>query len=176
VSTTARIMILGLGNAWRGDDGVGPYVAGALAGLASPEVSVLASVPDALSLIDAWQGAQQVYVIDAVQSGAREGDIVRLDALRDPLPTASAYSSHGLGLPEAVALARQLRRLPDRLTLIGIEAHCLAPGQTLCAAVREAGDKVLEQLRRECFNVGSRSRDELPRCSPPNPNGEHPHA
>lgn len=170
------ILIIGLGNPWRGDDGVGPHVARALAGLSRPGVSVQNAAQDALSLIQAWQGVQQVYVIDAVQAGAKEGAILRLDALHDPLPTVGAYSSHGLGLAEAVALARQLHRLPGRLTLIGIEAHCFAPGEGLCAAVREAEDKVLDELRRECFNVDSCRRDEPPRHAPPTPNGEPPHA
>lgn len=170
------LLIIGLGNPWRGDDGVGPHVAQALSRLSRPDVRVQCAAQDALSLIQSWEGAQRVYAIDAVQTGQREGSILRLDALRAPLPTASAYSSHGLGLAEAVALARQLHRLPDHLTLIGIEAHCLAPGQGLCAAVREAGDKVLEDLRRECFNVDSRSRDEPDRLAPPIPTGEPPHA
>jgi hydrogenase maturation protease len=166
-------LIIGLGNPWRGDDGVGPHVAQALSPLARPDARVLCAAQDALSMIQAWQGAQRVYLIDALQTGQSEGHILRLDALRAPLPTASAYSSHGLGLAEAVALARQLRRLPDRLTLIGIEAHCFAPGQGLCAAVRESGDKVLDELRRECFNVDSGSHDEPP---PPTPTGDHSHA
>jgi hydrogenase maturation protease len=166
-------LIIGLGNPWRGDDGVGPHVARALSGLSRPDGGVQCAAQDALSLIQSWQGARHVYVVDAVQTGQREGTLLRLDALRDPLPTASAYSSHGLGLAEAVALARQLHRLPERLTLMGIEARCFAPGQALCAAVRQAGEQVLESLRRECFNVDSGSRDEPP---PPTPTGDHSHA
>ena len=71
------------------------------------------------ALMDAWEGAETVWLVDAVSSGAQAGAVHRVDASEEELPARLfRASTHHFGLAEAVELARALGRLPrarDRL-------------------------------------------------------------
>jgi hydrogenase maturation protease len=140
-------VIVGVGNDWRGDDAVGLVAARRLRS-ALPDVRVLELDGDPASLLDAWAGAHEAIVIDAVRSGAPPGTIHRLDVASEPLPAGlRAGSTHGLGLAEAVALGRTLDRLPARLELIGIEVGGLDTGTSLTPAVARAVETLCGELR-----------------------------
>ena len=131
-------LIVGVGNDWRGDDGAGLEVARRLRGVEA--------VGDPAALLDAWDGADHVIVVDAVRSGAAPGTIHRLDP--DCLPAAAALrSTHGAGLAEAIELGRALDRLPARLELYGIEGGCFEPGSGLTPAVVSAVEALCGELR-----------------------------
>lgn len=128
-----RTMVIGVGNAMRGDDGVGRVVAGEVA---KGGVEVLLSDGDPGALIEAWDGADGVVVVDAMSSGRCAGEVVVFDASSTPLPAGMRLgSSHHLGVAEAVELARALERLPPRVVLVGIEGASFDPGSGLSPAV-----------------------------------------
>ena len=103
-----------------------------------------------VSLVEAWDGADEVFVIDAVRSGSPPGMVHRLDASSGPLPaTLSAASTHTLGVGEAIELARALGRLPARLVLYGIEAESIAASAELTPAVAGAVDEAVQRLLEE---------------------------
>ena len=86
-----------------------------------PQARVVECEGSATSLLEAWQGEPAVVVVDAMCSGAPAGTVQRLDASREPLPAELFRgSTHGLGLPEAIELARSLGRLPPSLVVYGI--------------------------------------------------------
>jgi hydrogenase maturation protease len=139
-------LVIGLGNSWRGDDGAGPAVARGLADAVPAYVRVYEGEP--VGLIEDWEGAGAVIVVDAVSSGAPPGTIHRLDPLSDPIPPAlSQGSTHAFGLAETIELARALDRLPPRLTVYGIEGERFAAGEQLSPPVSAAVDTVREELR-----------------------------
>jgi hydrogenase maturation protease len=101
-----------------------------------------------VGLIEDWAGADAVIVVDAVSSGAPPGTIHRLDPLSEPIPAAlSQGSTHAFGLAETIELARALDRLPERLSVYGIEGGCFDAGNELSRPVRAAVDAVREELR-----------------------------
>ncbi len=103
-----------------------------------------------VGLIEDWASADAVIVIDAVSSGAPPGTIHRLDPLSEPIPTAlSQGSTHAFGLAETIELARALGRLPDRLTVYGIEGERFGAGDQLSAPVRSAVEAVRLELREQ---------------------------
>jgi len=117
-----RIRVIGVGNPDRGDDGVGPAVAGRVAESTDSTVVVI-SRSDPSRLIESWDGSDAVVVIDAIVDDNPAGSIMVLDAATQPIPDdAGAVTSHGMGLGASVALARSLGRLPDRLMLVGVSA------------------------------------------------------
>ena len=141
---TGGLLVVGLGNTWRSDDGAGPAVARAL----GDDPRVLVHEGEPIGLLDAWEGADEVMVVDAVASGAPPGTVHRLDAAAAPLPAAVARgSTHAFGLAETIELARTLGRLPERLTVYGIEGGCFDAGDDLSPPVRAAVDAVREELR-----------------------------
>ena len=103
-----------------------------------------------VTLVEAWNGAGSVFVVDAVKSGSQPGTVHRLDATDEPLPaTLSAASTHTLGVGEAIELARALGRLPERIVVYGIEAESIAAGDNLTSAVERAVDEAVERLLEE---------------------------
>ncbi len=142
-------VVLALGNADRGDDGVGLAVADRLRGAARVEV-VRAAPPD---LFERWAPDDRVVVIDAACSGAPPGTVHRFDALTEPLPAVSFRgSTHAMGLGEAIELARTLDRLPAHLAVVAIEGAAFDLGAPLspevAAAVGRAAEAVREELSR----------------------------
>ena len=103
-------VIVGAGNNYRRDDGAGLATVMRLRRalpVPSADVRVLAKEGDFASLLDDWQGAEAVVVVDATSSGSAPGTIRRYDAREGPLPAAfSRSSTHAFGAAEAIELAR----------------------------------------------------------------------
>jgi hydrogenase maturation protease len=142
--------VIGIGNRWRADDAAGLEVAGLLRGTLPRGVDVLERDGEPIDLIDAWEGADAVWVADAVSSGSEAGTLYRLDVHDHPLPAELfRASTHHFGLAEAVELARSLGRLPPRAVLFGVEGVCFDPGEELTPAVREGVAQAAHRIREE---------------------------
>jgi hydrogenase maturation protease len=141
--TRCSVLVVGAGNAYRRDDGAGLAVARRLEALLT-DVRVLVTNGDAVSLLDEWQGADAVIVVDATMSGARPGTVRRHEAHNGPLPAGfSRSSTHALGIHEAIELARTLGRLPRRLLVFGIEGADFTASEGLSPEVDAAVDEVV---------------------------------
>ena len=101
-------------------------------------------------MIDAWEGAEELWLVDAVSSGGEPGTVHRHDASADELP-ARLYdtSTHHFGLAEAVELARALDRLPRNVIVYGIEGKSFETGETLSPEVGRAAHEVADAIREE---------------------------
>lgn len=149
-------LVIGVGHEQRGDDAAGLLVARRLADAAAsaaPDLRVLEHGGDGMDLLLAWEGAERVFLVDAVVSGARPpGELHRFDAHRVPLPSALfvGTSTHALGVAEAIELGRSLGRLPERVVVYGIEAERFdtgtGPGPEVLAAVERVAGRLLEEL------------------------------
>src|SRR5579859_3929386 len=112
------MLVIGIGNSYRNDDGVGPAVLALLRTMQLPGVRLLECDGDCSALLAAWQGADAVVLVDAVSSSASPGTIYRFDLLAQELPRdLSFHSTHAFGVAEALALGRVLEQLPASLTL-----------------------------------------------------------
>lgn len=101
-------------------------------------------------LMDSWEGAEAVWLVDAASSGTKPGSVHRLDANEGELPSQLfRASTHQIGLAEVVELARAMRRLPPRLVVYGIEGARFDAGQGLTSDVEAAAELVVEKLREE---------------------------
>lgn len=135
---TPRLVVLGIGNRDRSDDGAGAIVAERVRALLPEDVRVALLGGGLAGILEAWEGADAAVVVDAVCSGAPAGTVHRVDARSVALPAAHASSTHGLGLAQAVELARRLGTLPPQLVVLGIEAASFAPGDALSPPVAAA--------------------------------------
>jgi hydrogenase maturation protease len=142
-------IIVGAGNAFRRDDGAGLATARRLQGRLSADIRVLVKDGDFASLLDDWQGADAVVIIDATSSGSEPGTIRRHDAHVRPLPAAFSRSTHSFGIVEAVELARTLGRLPARVVVFGIEGRDFTWGRGLSPDVEAAVDEVVKRITEE---------------------------
>jgi hydrogenase maturation protease len=140
--------VVGVGNAFRGDDAVGLEVARLLTGTVDAPVVEYEGEP--VALLDAWEGHDRVFVIDAMQSGAAAGTVRRVAAHSEPLPPElGRTSTHLLGVAEAIELARALGRLPAETVVYAIEGERFEAGSTLSPAVAAAAAAVAASVRDE---------------------------
>ncbi|MGA2008092.1 MAG: hydrogenase maturation protease [Solirubrobacteraceae bacterium] len=139
--------LIGVGNRWRGDDAAGLVVAAAVAARRPAGVEVVEHHGEPIELIEACEGAQTVWIVDAVCSGGAAGTVHRLDASVEPLPAdLFGVSTHRLGPAEALELARALGRLPAQVIVYGIEAKEFEPGHPLSAPVALAAARLADVL------------------------------
>jgi hydrogenase maturation protease len=149
-----RRVLVGVGNAFRGDDGVGLAVVDRARAAVPGGVEVVTCEQEASRVIDALEGADAAVLVDAVSSGAEPGTLHRFDAADGPVPARAFRSStHAFGVGEAIELARALGRLPASVVVIGIEGSEFAAGDGLSpaveAAVAPAAEAVLAELQPE---------------------------
>jgi len=136
--------VIGVGNEYRGDDGVGLVVARGLLALTLPGVTVCEHDGEGLSLLETWQEAKTVILIDAVKSGALPGTILRIEAHLKPVPHQFfSYSSHSFSVAEAIELGRTLERLPAYLVIFAIEGQQFTLGSGLSESVSRAAERAV---------------------------------
>jgi hydrogenase maturation protease len=129
-------MLIGIGNEYRGDDGLGVMVARELRRRAHPGLAVVEQSGEGTSLIAAWQGAHCVQIVDAAACGEPPGTIYRFDVTRQHLPQGLTHSSgHSFGLLEAIEMARHLNELPPTIVVYAIEGESFGLGTGLSTVV-----------------------------------------
>ena len=145
-----RIMVIGIGNIERGDDGAGRAVARLLRHMLPGGMEIVEQDGEATALLARLQGASAVYLVDACMSNAPPGTVHRIDAHHAPLPQASSdLSTHGFGLAAAIELGRALGQLPPRAIVYAIEAESFAAGAPLSESVAAATVIVADRIRSE---------------------------
>jgi hydrogenase maturation protease len=141
---SASVLVIGVGNPDRSDDGAGPRVA---ALLRAQGMHAIDHAGDGLALIDLWEDRSRVMIVDAMVTGGEPGSIHRFDAARAPLPRqAFRISSHAFGLAEGLEMARTLGRLPAALVVYGIEGESFCLGTGLSGPVEEACRRVEREI------------------------------
>jgi hydrogenase maturation protease len=144
-------LIVGVGNEYRSDDGAGISVARKIDSLGIAGVEIIVGIGDGTELINVWEGADVVYIIDCVRSGSRPGLIHRFNA--DSVSTKchifTGNSTHAFGVPESIELARRLGKLPTKVHIFGIECRSLSFGQDLSFEVETAVNEVVELIKGE---------------------------
>ena len=149
-----RILVIGVGSQERGDDGVGLLVARAMGAKNLPHTTIVEESGEGGALLDAWKGADAVFLIDAVSSGGAPGTFHRFDAQAQSIPAKLfRYSSHTFGVAEAVELARALNQLPSRLIVFGIEGKAFETGIGLSPEVVDTARSVLRAVAREVRSI-----------------------
>jgi hydrogenase maturation protease len=145
-----RTVVIGVGNPYRADDGVGPAVVQLLEQCHVEDAVLCRSLGEATELIDLWTGVDLAIVVDAVLAEpAHPGRVHRLVVHRPPTERSRAASSHGVDLGEAVELARVLDRLPGELVLYAVEVDHVGHGEGLSAPVTEAAARLAGDIAAE---------------------------
>jgi len=155
--TSQAIAVIGVGNEFRRDDGVGWVIVARLRERARhhrlPLQAVLCSCDgEPARLLSLWENACDSIVIDAARPdmSGRAG-CVRRFTLDGTLPPSEpgTTSSHGLGLATAVELAGVLDRLPQRLIVYAVGGEEFGLGFGLSAAVSAAVEPTARRIERE---------------------------
>ncbi|MCG7592607.1 hydrogenase maturation protease [Mycobacterium sp. PSTR-4-N] len=133
--------VVGIGNGFRRDDGVGPVVAAAVARLEMSGVRVAVAQDDPAAILDAIGDVTLAVIVDAAAGdGAVPGRIRRwLPPQRPP----TAVSSHGVDLAAVLALGRALGRAPAHTVVFTVDAADVGHGCGLSRAVAAAVPRVV---------------------------------
>jgi hydrogenase maturation protease len=143
------VVVIGVGNALRGDDAAGLEVARRLADLElESKIKVRAHEGEGVALLDLWDGADAVLIVDTVRSNRAPGTLLRIDATSSALPlTLRCSSSHTIGIAEAIELARALGTLPPTVVVYGVEGASFEAGEELSLRVAAAIDQLADNVR-----------------------------
>jgi hydrogenase maturation protease len=150
-NSNSRNLIIGIGNDFRGDDGVGIVIASRLRERNIPGYEIIEYGGEGTGLVALWKGADKVIVIDAAFSGAQAGKIYRFEIGKDVLPTNifAGYSTHAIGLAEAIELSKTLDCLPQKLIIYGIEGKSFESGQRLTLEIELSAGEVISKILEE---------------------------
>lgn len=149
-----KIIVIGIGNEFRGDDAAGLMVVRRLKESLPGGVEYCEQSGEATALMEAMKQAGTVILVDAVQSGAEAGQIHRYDASVQAMPAEFLRcSTHNFSVHDAIEMARALENLPPRLMVYGIEGSHFEPGAELTPAVRAAVVEAAQRINEELQNL-----------------------
>jgi hydrogenase maturation protease len=152
------VLVAGIGNLFKGDDGFGVAVAGRLAGSALPTgVEVVDFGIRALDLVYALQdGYHAAILVDTVQRGAPPGTLYVIEPeLVAPGPSdanEALLSPHEINPEKVLRIASLLGGVCDRVILVGCEPESFGDdefgAEGLSPAVAAAVDRAVAEVER----------------------------
>ncbi|MFZ3071737.1 MAG: hydrogenase maturation protease [Thermodesulfobacteriota bacterium] len=152
----AKILILGVGNVLRRDDGFGVA--------ALEYIRTRYDVPEDVLLFDGGAGGialtsiigehKKIIILDAVSAGSLPGAMHRITKTHIGKTRGKTLSPHGFGVEEALTLTDFEGRNPDDLTLIGVEPLDTTSGLELSALLKLRLPIAAEMVRTELKRHG----------------------
>ena len=139
-----RRVVIGVGNSARGDDAVGTEVVRRL----PSSIGAVTSSGDLPGLITELAGAEEAIIVDAIRSGRPAGTVIVTDARRHPIPVTTVRSTHGMGVAEALELARIFGTLSGRVLLVGIEVGSVSVGAAFTPEAEAGIGRAVAAVRR----------------------------
>ncbi|WP_082958082.1 hydrogenase maturation protease [Mycobacterium alsense] len=143
------IVIVGLGNVYRRDDGVGVAAATALGRLGIPNVVVRTDIADPMSLLEAWTDARLAVIIDAALANPSRPGRIRRCEWHDVAAQPDELSSHSIDVARTHTLGRALGRVPVRLAVFTVEVEDTGHGAGLSPRVARAVPEVVRLVAAE---------------------------
>ena len=141
-------LVIGIGNSFRRDDGVGLAVADEIAKRGLSGVRVVTAIGEPGAILDAWSGAELAVVVDAATGEGSTPGRIRRWTPGDVVGSA-VVSSHALGLPQTYALGEALGQIPDRLVVFSVDVADIGQGPGLTSAVEAAVPEVVDAILAE---------------------------
>ncbi|MEK7819310.1 MAG: hydrogenase maturation protease, partial [Bacteroidota bacterium] len=117
-----RIKIIGIGNINRSDDSLGLVILQQLSEMKFKNVIFENNYGDGFALIESMKNFDKVILIDSISSDSNVGKFHKIDVNKNQFDFKfSLPSTHSFGILEAIKLAKQLKKLPNRCFVFGIE-------------------------------------------------------
>ncbi len=153
ISNQHSTIVLGLGNALRGDDGVGPAVIEWLDRQALPPgVETIDGGTSGLDIVSILMGRAQAIIVDAADIDQAPGQWVHFTPAAAQLQgSGTPLSLHSAGLADALALGAALQVLPKTIVIYGVQPQNLdwttQLSDVVQVAVTEVGQAILQELK-----------------------------
>lgn len=145
----ADIIIVGIGNPYRGDDAAGWAVVDGLKEKLKSGIELMKQRGDIAELIDLFSRYKSVYLVDACNSQLA-GSWQRIDVHQQTIPIENPQTStHGFSISQAISLAKNLDQLPNKLILYAIYGDHYSVSDTLSPSVARSVDGVINAILNE---------------------------
>lgn len=150
VSPAGRLLVAGVGNVLRGDDGFGPAVTELLGHLPAGVEVIETGIGGIALLQELMAGCVGLVLIDAVDRGAAPGTIF---VLEPEVPEGEHVADIHLANPDRVlTMAKTMGVLPERVRIIGcqpmnVEELCQGLSPPVQAALATAVTRIEETVR-----------------------------
>lgn len=138
--------IVGLGSP-HGDDQLG-WIAVDYLRLCLPAGVSAVKAASGVELLEFLVGQEDIIIVDAAAPASRPGSIRFFVWPSADLAAHLPWSTHGLGLVEALQLAQTLGRTPGQVVIATVEAQNTAPGSPLSPAAARGLDDLVESILR----------------------------
>ncbi len=144
----SKVKVIAVGNDLYGDDGIGGAVIEILGQMPEmKDVELIDGATDALGLIDYFEDDVHIILVDAAQMDEEPGtvkvfskDEVRMKIKMDHLTV------HGISLAETFDIAKAVDKLPEKVTIIGIEPKNIGISEKLSDVVTQSIPNVISQI------------------------------
>jgi hydrogenase maturation protease len=140
-----KTLVIGVGNLLRCDDGVGIHVVNRLNEVA-PYIDTLDVALGSVEILEAMNGRDRVFIVDAVQAGGEPGTIYRVNLSGGEEPPRVTHS-HGVDLLTTLRLGESLfpDQMPKEMILLAVEAEDITTLSESCTSkVQASAEKVVE--------------------------------
>ena len=143
-----KILVIGVGNPYRRDDGVGSKVIKILQQENNSDFVLLDGGTDGLALLDQLAQYERAVIIDAVQMLESPG-VVKLFAPSEAKIKIKndVLSTHGFGLAEMFKLVEQLNIKTD-IKIIGVQPKDIDFGEELSEEVKKTIPQIIEIIKK----------------------------
>jgi len=140
-----RVVLMGVGNPMRGDDGVGVAIIQRLQENPIPSVMLLNTETVPESYIGKVESHRPTHVllVDAANFGGRPGDTRLIDSQHIG---GQAVSTHSL--PLTIFITYIEKSLGIKVLLLGVQPKTVAFGEGMTSELAEASKRIAETLRR----------------------------
>jgi len=138
--------IVGLGSP-HGDDQLGWMAVDRLR-LRLPAGVCAVKAASGVELLEFLVGQEDILIVDAAAPACRPGTIRSFIWPCAGLAAHLPWSTHGLGVVEALQLAQTLGRIPTQVVIATVEAHTTTPGLPLSPAAARGLDDLVESILR----------------------------
>jgi len=147
------LIILGMGNKFFGDDGVGIIIAEKLSEILKDQKNITVEETNwgGFRIIDLLSGYKNTIVVDALKTGKMPvGYIHNLD-YKELIHSVRMVSFHDVNFATAVEFAKEIGRpMPENITVFAIEVEETDHfSETLTPKVKEAIDTCIQMIMEE---------------------------
>ena len=142
-----KVIIIGVGNVLRRDDGVGVHVIKALEDTILPNgVEVYDGGLGGFKLLDLIESMKKVIFIDAIEMGLPPGTVKAfLPQEATSLLATQKCSLHNSDLLEVIKFAEKLDNAPE-IKIVGVQPANVEPGLELSVSVKDSIPQVIQTV------------------------------
>jgi hydrogenase maturation protease len=151
-----EVVVLGLGNRLRRDEGLGVHALERLGECYSldPAIRLVDGGVLGLDLLAYVEGARRLLVLDAMLTDGPPGSLARLAGDAIPAYLGAHGSSHEIGLPDLLALTRLRGTEPEEIVLLGMQPGTIELGWELSGAVAARIDELADAAAAQLTTWG----------------------